>query len=185
MSIAGILSSTLFNLNSQTSISPQQQFKQELQQLGKDLQDGNLSAAQSDFATLQQNALSSSASVSTPNSNPIVLAFKQLGQDLQSGNLSAAQHDYSTIQQDAQSQSQSPQVRHHHHHGGGGENSSQNTIAQEFSQLSQALQSGNLSAAQQAYTTLQQSFQAFTGSNASPGATTPAPAATGGLQVTA
>lgn len=89
MSIAGILTSNLSNLNSQTVISPQQQFKQELQQLGKDLQAGNLSAAQSDFATLQQEAPSSSTT-STQSSNPIVQAFKQLGQDLQSGNLSAA-----------------------------------------------------------------------------------------------
>ena len=162
-----------------------QQFQQELQQLGKDLQAGNLSAAQADFATLQQNAPSSSATASAQSSNPIVQAFNQLGKDLQSGNLSAAQQDYSTIQQDAQSQN--PRVHHHHHHGGGGDpsGSQQNTIAQEFSQLSQALQAGNLSAAQQAYSTLQQSFQEFAGNNAFPPTTTPSSSPTGGLQVTA
>jgi len=60
MSIAGILSSSLFNSNSQ-AISPQQQFQKEFQQLSQDLKSGNLSAAQSDFATLQQNSASSSA----------------------------------------------------------------------------------------------------------------------------
>jgi len=45
---------------------------------------------------------------------------------------------------------------HHHHHGGGGEASA---ISQEMQQLGQALQSGNLTSAQQAYSTLQQDFQ--------------------------
>jgi hypothetical protein len=43
----------------------------------------------------------------------------------------------------------------------------QNPLAQLFSDLGQALQSGNLSAAQQAYTTLQQDFQS-TSSNSAP-----------------
>ena len=165
MSIAGILSSGLSSLNTQSVVSPRQQFQQELQQLGQDLQAGNLSAAQADFATLQQNSPISS-SASTSNSNPIAQAFSQLGKDLQSGNLSAAQQDYSKIQQDVQSQSTQAQ-QHRHHHGIRGDSQDQaNPIAQEFSELSQALTSGNLSAAQQAYSTLQQSFQAFTGESA-------------------
>jgi outer membrane protein assembly factor BamD (BamD/ComL family) len=183
MSIAGILGSSLSSLNTQNITSPRQQFQQELQQLGQDLQAGNLSAAQADFATLQQNAPAGSTT-STQSNNPIAQAFTQLGKDLQSGNLSAAQQDYSTIQQDVQSQSSQVQ-QHHRHHGARVESQDQpNPVAQEFSQLSQALQSGNLSAAQQAYSTLQQSFQAFTGTDAfaSPTASS---SSTSGFQVTA
>jgi outer membrane protein assembly factor BamD (BamD/ComL family) len=170
MSIAGILSSSLFSSNSQ-ALSPQQQFQKEFQRLGQALQSGNLSAAQSDFATLQQTSSSPSASAST--SSPIAQAFSQLGKDLQSGNLSAAQQDFSKIQQDTQSQS--PQTHHHHHHhgggGGGGSSSSQSTLALEFAQLGQDLQAGNVSAAQQAYSSVQQSFLAF-GANGSTTAST-------------
>jgi len=52
---------------------------------------------------------------------------------------------------------------HHHHHGGGG--SQQNAISQMFQQLGQDLQSGQLSAAQQAYGSLQQEFQQFAATN--------------------
>jgi outer membrane protein assembly factor BamD (BamD/ComL family) len=167
MSIAGILSSSLLNLTTPSATSPQQSFQKEFQQLGQDLQSGNLSAAQADFATLQQNSPSSSAAAAQ-TSSPIAQAFSQLGKDLQSGNLAGAQQDFSTIQQDVQSQS--TQGHHHHHHGGGGgggsSTSQQSTLAQEFAQLSQDLQAGNLSAAQQAYSSVQQSFPGFAGSTA-------------------
>ena len=165
MSIAGILSSTLLNLTTPSVTSPQQSFQKEFQKLGQDLQAGNLSAAQADFATLQQNSPSSSARAAQ-TSSPIAQAFSQLGKDLQSGNLAGAQQAVSTIQQDVQSQS--TQGHHHHHHGGGGGSSAsqQSTLAQEFAQLSQDLQSGNLSAAQQAYSTVQQSFASALSSTA-------------------
>ena len=57
MSISGILSSSLNSLDTTSVQSKFQQFhqiQQEFHQLGQDLQSGNLSAAQSDFATLQQ-----------------------------------------------------------------------------------------------------------------------------------
>jgi hypothetical protein len=82
--------------------------------------------------------------------------FNQLSQDLQSGNLSAAQQDYATIQQN--SQDESTRIRHHHHHQCGGD---ENAINQSLSQVGQALQAGNLSAAQQAYSTVQQEFLQF------------------------
>lgn len=158
MSLSGISSSSLFSYETQ-SVQNQdelQQFQQEFQQLGEDLQSGNLSAAQQDFVTLQQLAPQSSSTSSTQSSNPLEQAFNQLSQDLQSGNLSAAQQDYANIQQVFQSQAQSTQGHHHHHHSGGGEGSQ---ISQLFDQLGQALQSGNLSSAQQLYGTLQQDIQ--------------------------
>jgi outer membrane protein assembly factor BamD (BamD/ComL family) len=97
------------------------------------------------------------------NNNPIAQAFNQLAQDLHAGNVTAAQQDFSTIQQDfqnAQSKAPAPSGGHHHHHAFSGQ-SSTSPLAQLFSQLGQALQTGNLSSAQQAYSTLQQDFQQF------------------------
>lgn len=151
MSVAGLSSTSLF--------SQIQEFKQEFQQLGQDLQAGNLSAAQSDFATLQQLGPQNQSSSAAQSNNSIAQAFEQLSQDLQSGNVSAAQQDFTAIQQDFQnlaSQAQTQALAHHHHHGGG-----ESQISQLFSQLGQALQSGSLSTAQQVYNTLQQDFANF------------------------
>lgn len=150
MSIAGI-SSSGFASNAQSMQTNMQQVRQEFQQLGQDLESGNLSAAQTDFATLQQLVPQSTSS--TQSNNSIAQAFNQLAQDLQSGNLTAAQQEYATIQQDFQNQGS--QVHHHHHHGGG---NGENGVTQLLQQLGQDLQSGSLSAAQQAYSTLVQDF---------------------------
>jgi outer membrane protein assembly factor BamD (BamD/ComL family) len=161
MSVSGISSSSLFDLlESASPQSQKQQVQQEIQQLGKDLSAGNLSAAQADFATLQKDALQTTSSSS--QSNPIAQAFQQLAQDLQSGNLSGAQQDFSTIQQDIQSQGGG----HRRHHTQDSSGSQQNPVAQLFSELGQALQSGNLSAAQTAYTTLQEDFQSASANGA-------------------
>jgi outer membrane protein assembly factor BamD (BamD/ComL family) len=155
MSIAGITSNLPFDYGSQTIQSKMRQFQQEFEQLGQDLQSGNLSAAQSDFATLQQYAPETNSSSASQSSSPIAQDFSQLSQDLKSGNLSAAQSDFSTLQQDFQNASA---TGHHHHHGSGGGSSA---ISQLIQQLGQALQSGSLTSAQQAYSTLQQEFQQF------------------------
>ncbi len=149
MSVSAI-STSVFDANSQ---NVQNKMKQEFQQLGQDLQSGNLSAAQSDFATLQQLAPQSTSAMSQ-SSNPLAQDFQQLAQDLQSGNLSAAQQDYTKIQQDFQSASGQTHGHHHHHHGGGN-----SEISQLFQQLGQALQSGDISSAQQLFSTLQQNLQ--------------------------
>ena len=174
MSIAGIASSSIFQLlSSQSTQSPYQKFQQEFQQLGQDLQSGNLAQAQSDFATLQSsNGTSATASTTQTSSSPIATAFQQLSQDLKSGNLSAAQQDFSTIQQDFQQQASSgasEHSHHHHHHSGGSQDSSstQNTLSQLFAQLGQALQGGNLSSAQTAYASLQQDLTQLSGATGS------------------
>ncbi len=167
MSVAGI-SSSLFSYLSQSLHSKGHQVRQEFQQLGSDLASGNLSAAQSDFASLQQlqtqasTSTSSTASASATSSSTLTQELQQLSQDLQSGNLTAAQQDYSAIQQ--QASAVAPPTSHHHHHHSSGASATQNTVAQEFQQLGQALQSGDLSSAQQAYTTLQQTFASSSGS---------------------
>jgi outer membrane protein assembly factor BamD (BamD/ComL family) len=174
MSVSGI-SSNLFGFNTPSVQSKQQQIQQEFQQLGEDLQSGNLSAAQSDFTTLQQlvpqsssTSSTSAATSSTANSNPLEQAFAQLGKDLQSGNLSAAQQDYANIEQDIQNQSSQVQSHGHHHHHRGGDDE-QNTMSQLFEQLGQELESGNLSSAQQSYNTLAQDLQSFGVSSAQSG----------------
>jgi len=175
MSIIGILSSNLFSVGaaqnaqrSQNTQSTFQQIRTEFQQLGQDLQSGNLTQAQSDFATLSQNlsgasqntaaANAAATTAATTSTNPVALAFAQLGQDLQSGNLQGAQQDFTKLQQDL-SQSSSQQVEghhgHHHHHAESSQSSSSssqnNPIVQAFSALAQDLQAGNLSGAQSAF----------------------------------
>jgi hypothetical protein len=164
MSVSGISSTNLFAYSTQNIQNTLQKFQpkflQEFQQLGQDLQSGNLSAAQADFATLQQLGPQTNSTSPSHSSNPIAQEFNQLAQDLQSGNLSAAQKDYTTIQQDFQTTA--GHGHHHHHHGGG---ITANPISQLMAQLGQALQSGNLSSAQQAYSSLLQDSQPFTQSN--------------------
>jgi len=192
MSVTGVSSSNLFSFDPQAGPPAAQKLKQEFQQLGSDLQAGNLSAAQADFATLQQsapqnntqsnteNGAQNGSTASGQNTNPLVKAFQQLATDLQSGNLSAAQADFSTLQQDVQSQVSQGGGHHghHRHHGGGAESSTaassdnSNSIGQLFTQLGQALQSGNLTAAQTAYSTLQSDLQDYA-QQKNPGANPP------------
>jgi outer membrane protein assembly factor BamD (BamD/ComL family) len=211
MSIIGILSSNLFTAgaaqntpSAQPNPSAFQQIKTEFEQLGQALQSGNLSQAQSDFATLSQNlsAASQSRGTTTPatNNSPAAQAFAQLGQDLQSGNLQGAQQDFANFQQDVQ-RSSSQQVGghhgHHHHHAESSQASStssssssqqSNPISQAFGALAQDLQAGNLSGAQSAFSALQNDLQQIggfltAGSNGI--GSTPAPSSTGSLNVNA
>ena len=161
MSVSGISSSNLFDYSTQSVQNRRQQFQQEFQQLGQDLQSGNLSAAQADFAALQQLGPQTNSTSSAQSNNSIVQAFNQLAQDLKSGNVSGAQQDFSTIQQDVQNKT----THMHHHHRFPVDGSGGGAISQLLNQLGQSLQSGNLAAAQQAYRTLMQDFQPFAQSN--------------------
>ena len=167
MSVTGILSSAAFGVGAQIFQSRMSQMKTEFQQLGQDLKSGNLSAAQSDFAALQQ--LRPQASSSTQSNDTITQDFNQLSTDLKAGNTTAAQQDFAKLQQDFQSQSS--HHRHHHHSSdsAGSSSSDSSTIAQLFTQLGQALQSGSLSTAQQTYAALQQDFAQFGQSSVSSG----------------
>jgi outer membrane protein assembly factor BamD (BamD/ComL family) len=205
MSIIGILSSNLFSAgaaqntqSSQNNPSVFQQIKTEFQQLGQDLQSGNLKQAQSDFTTLSQNlsSASQSSATSATGSHTIAQAFAQLGQDLQSGNLQGAQQDFTNLQQDVQ-QIASQQVGghhgHHHHRAESSDSSASsshqtNPITQAFGTLAQDLQAGNLSGAQSAFSALQNDLQQIggfltAGSNGT--SSTAIPSSTGSLNVTA
>jgi hypothetical protein len=167
MSVVGIAGSSIFQhlINpSSSSQSNGQNFQTEFQQLGQDLSSGNLSQATADFQALGLN-LSTTSTTSTSQS-PLTTAMQQLAGDLQSGNLTGAQQAYSTVKQDLQQPSSAGAHHFHHHHSGSSQNSQQqNPIDQLFAQLGQDLQSGNLSSAQTAYSSLQQDFLQLSGSN--------------------
>ena len=160
MSVAGISSaiSAIYQLGQSSSAG---KIQNEFQQLGQDLQTGNLAQAQTDYSNLAQTFSAGQSSGPTSAAQ----AFSQLGKDLQSGNLTAAQQDFTQVQQDLQ---QGSALHHHHHHHGGGstENSTSTASTSQpasdaaslFAELGQSLQAGNLSTAQQAYSTLQQDF---------------------------
>lgn len=208
MSIVGILSSNLFSAgaardtqSSQNTPSVFQKIKTEFQQLGQDLQSGNLSGAQSDFATLSQNLSavnqnSAATANSATGSSAIAQAFAQLGQDLQSGNLQGAQRDFTNLQQDVQQVAGQPaggRHGHRHHHVENSQSSStssrqSNPIVQAFSALAQDLQAENLSGARSAFSALQNDLQQIGGfltAGSNGAASTVAPSSTGNLNVTA
>ena len=156
MSVYGVTSSSALNQSVQSWQIKAQKIQTEFQQLGQDLQAGNLSQAQSDFSALTQN-------ISWPlqNDSSVSQAFSALGTALQSGNLAAAQKAYSTLQQDIQ---QSGMAHHHHHRTGGlssNSNSASGTLSQLFASLGTAIQSGSMTAVQAAYTALQQDLPQF------------------------
>jgi outer membrane protein assembly factor BamD (BamD/ComL family) len=213
MSIVGILASNFFsakatqntaNATQSNPITPSkfQQIKTEFEQLGQDLQSGDLTQAKSDFAALSQNFLGAAQSTATitntaaTGNNSVAQAFTQLGQDLQSGNLQAAQKDFTNLQQDLQ-QDASQQVGEHHHRHHHVENSQPssssssqqaNPIVQAFSTLAQDLQAGNLSGAQSAFATLQNDLRQIGGvlpAGSKGTFSTAAPSGTGSLNVTA
>ncbi|HVP53613.1 MAG TPA: hypothetical protein VMU45_01360 [Candidatus Eisenbacteria bacterium] len=166
MSVAGILSSAAFGISAQLFQNRMQKVQSEFQQLGQDLQAGNLTAAQADFTTLQQLQPQTNSSSSNQGASTLTQDLSQLSADLQAGNVSAAQKDLTQYQKDLQTQPPTAYHHHHHHHGGGGDGSSD--VGQLFSMLGQALQSGNLSSAQQAYSALQQDFQQYAQATALP-----------------
>lgn len=100
----------------------------------------------------------SAAASNSGSSAPAQTEFQQLGQDLQSGNLSAARQDFAAIDQGVRQRT--VQILHHHHFtSGAAQSGAAGSLAQDFSALAQALQAGNLSAAQSAFSTLVQGLE--------------------------
>lgn len=170
--ISNASTSSLIDSVNQNLQNKLRQFQQEFQQLGTDLQAGNLSAAQKDLSALPESATQSSSTSSAASSNPVVQAFNQLAQDLQSGNISAAQQDYNTLKQDFQKTGIGHNNLRHHVHGFEGGN-------RPVSPWGQVPQTGKLSAAQTAYNSRLQDFQQV----GSGDALTPAQPATSGSGV--
>ena len=108
----------LYQLDAQTRAQGRKDFKS----LQNDLQSGDISGAQKDFATLLQDVpqLQSqlpAASSTTPASpgTSVSSEFNSLSAALSAGDLTGAQTAMSSLQQ-----SSGGYRHHHHHHGGGG-----------------------------------------------------------------
>ena len=169
MSIIGILSSNLFSGGAaQNTLQTQgaqkntpkfEQIKTEFQQLGQDLQSGNLTQAQTDYAALaadfpgasQLNAAASTTTAGstagpTTGTGTVAQQFAQLGQDLKAGNLQAAQQDFTNIQQTTEQTAQQNGAQqagghhHHHRHGGGTQSASSTSSSQQSIAINQAFQ---------------------------------------------
>jgi hypothetical protein len=95
----------------------------------------------------------SAATSPSPNKQQFKQGFQQLGQDLFSGNLSQAQSDFSSLQQLLPSGQQSSLLTP------GSGTQSTSPLATAVSQLAQDLKSGNLTAAQTDFATVQRDLQ--------------------------
>src|SRR5476649_933752 len=145
------LSSVYQPINTQVNF---RQARSDFAQLGQDLKSGNLSQDQADFATLSKDLPQGQPA----SSSPLGQDFNTLAQALKSGNITSAQQAFTSLQTDAQNAAQA-HPHHHHHHGGSQEASS--TTSQDVSQLGSALQAGDLTAAQKAFSTLQNDLQKY------------------------
>src|SRR5271157_5825258 len=130
MSVSGVSSTdSLYQINQQNGW---QQVMNDFSQVGQSLQSGDLAGAQKAFATLQQNMQNVGQSQSGQSqSTQQQSALNQLGQALQSG---GAQ-------------------------GTSGDSGGSSTIGNDLNTLATALQSGDLTGAQQAFTSLMQDAQ--------------------------
>jgi hypothetical protein len=93
MSVSGISANGFPDFGSQSKVP---QVQQEFLQIGNDLAAGDLTAAESDFVTLEAG-LPAGTGAPLPNGDPVAQVFARLSEDLQTGNLAAAQQDYSEI----------------------------------------------------------------------------------------
>ncbi len=131
--------------------------------LGQALQSGDLKSAQGAFQALENDIQQSQAAMqsgSAAQSNPIAQDMNTIQQALQSGNLDAAKQAF----QDLQQKLAAHHGHHHHHHAaaatsGAGDNDAATPLSQLLQKLGSALNSGNTSDAQQAFTNLQNTLQ--------------------------
>lgn len=188
MSISPLSASLLSDLSQTHRQNPFQEVRQDFQQLASALQSGNLSDAQSAYSSIQQvlqSAQGSSGAASGSNgTNTIQNDFSALGQALQSGDLTQAQSAFAQLQSDAQSARQArssdtagtAQAQDQYVSSTAQNLSPAQQVQQDYAQLASALQSGDVTGAQTAYTALQQALGAQTGNSTSPttatGATT-------------
>ena len=183
MSIPNISSSSdyyqRFSINGSDSL--RQQGQQDFKSLADALRSGDLSGAQSAFASLlsllpnssssanskTQSEAISSASSSSNGASSIISDLSALGQALQSSDLTGAQNDFLKLMQDMQSIGRG----HHHHHKTSassqdttnaaetGSSTGTNSVETDLAALSQALQSGDLKSAGNAYSQLTRDMQ--------------------------
>jgi hypothetical protein len=184
MSISGISSNSGYYQSSSINGSGglKQQIRQDIKSIADSLQSGDLSGAQSAFASLlqlfpnssssvnsqTQSAATSATSSSGNGANSIKGDLSMLGQALQSGDLADAQNDFLKLMQNTQSMSG---THHHHHHkisadsqdatnaAATGTIGSTNSVKNDLSALSEAFQSGDLKSAGDSYLLLTKDMQ--------------------------
>ncbi len=178
--------SSISGISSGTNLYQSQfkQVMQDFLSLQSDLSSGNLSTAQQAYTSLTKDLASvrQTEGIQTGGTSQINSDLAAVGSALQSGDLSGAQSAFATLTQDLQGTQQSQGTQqtyghhhHHHHHGSpqAADASSQtsNTSSQasgtssqagstglgtDLSAVGSALQSGDLSGAQSAFTKLMQ-----------------------------
>jgi hypothetical protein len=160
--LSGLISANYSNYGSVQS--KMEKMQQAFSQLGRDLQSGDVPAAQSDLNALEQYMpqTSSPASTSSTSSDSIAAELSRLSKDLQSGVGSSAQKDYSTIKQDF---AKHAAHAHTHRAGSSGSDSSSNEVLRELNALSSALQSNDTSGAQTAYSSLLSDLETYAQQN--------------------
>ncbi|MGP0071704.1 MAG: hypothetical protein ACLPWF_07190 [Bryobacteraceae bacterium] len=168
MSISALSSNLIADLSQQYQQNPFQKIQQDFKQLASDLQSGDMSGAQSAYASIEQllpaNQSSSSSPTGSNGSSTIQNDFAALGQALQSGDLSQAQSAFSQLQSDFKAASQSAQAlpqREDQYVGSSAQQglSVAQQVQQDYAQLASSLQAGDLSGAQSAFASLQQALQ--------------------------
>lgn len=153
------------------------QANQDVDRLFQALQSGNLDAAQVAYGSFQQ-IQAGLASSSVTQANPVAADWSALGQALQSGNLASAQDALGKLQNDAKAAWQS-HLRQEIQHAQsvyalmqsaqgapvaskampGGTQPAVGSIPNDLNALNQALQTGNISAAQKLLAQLEQDLQ--------------------------
>lgn len=175
MSVSSIASSTGVGLNQTNWRSTVKQGKQDFNQLLGALQSGDVQGAQQAYAAMQQllpgiqAATQASAGAA---GNAVTTDFSALGTALSSGSLSGAQDAVTKLQQDVQTYRQGNNKFGSLEHAediyksmqqsttsGASANGSGASLNADMTALGQALQSGNISSAQDAYAKLQQDLQ--------------------------
>lgn len=166
MSISGVSSSNNVYQNQV------QQIRKDFTTLESDLSSGGLTQAKTDYATLMQDLQNGTqSSAQTSGSSSLYTDLTAVGTALQNSDLTGAQSAFSTLTQDLQSaeQTQGSQQahghHHHHHHSESTEDATSTsssttpTLTSDFLAIGTALQSGDLTGAQNAYTTFIQALQ--------------------------
>jgi hypothetical protein len=160
MSISGISSGPTVYQN--YAPSPFQRVRKDFAALKTSLTSGDLKGTQAAFKTLTQDIQAigqAQGGQQTGGTSPLDNDLAALGSALDSGKLSDAQNAFATLMQDLQ---QAQKTHHHHHHHGGSTEDTQNTTSSPFTDLAalgKALQSGDLSDAQNGFATLMQDLQ--------------------------
>jgi hypothetical protein len=175
MSVSNIAPSTGVGLNQTNWRSTVKQGKQDFSQLLGALQSGDMQGAQQAYSAMQQLLPGIQAAAQTSAGavgNAVTTDFSALGAALSSGSLSGAQDAVTKLQQDAQAYRQGSNTFGSLEHAEGIYKSMQRsatssasanssagsdtTLNTDMTALGQALQSGNISSAQDAYAKLQQ-----------------------------